>query len=74
MIRDMHTKDHLILVRKEQRLAREVHTLKQDRSPLLQLLPATYILSSRALHNLKGPGQEAYKMQTLEDSNPNPIL
>lgn len=71
----MHTKGHLILGRKEQRqLVREVHTLKQGLGPLLQLLPAMYILSSRALHSLKGPGQKAYKMRTLEDSSPNPIL
>lgn len=70
----MHTKGHLTLGRKEQWLVREVHVLnaKQGLSPLPQLLTATHILSNRALHNLKGPGQEACKMQTLQDPSPNP--
>lgn len=72
----MHTNGHLTLGRKEKWLVREVHTLnaKQGLSPLPRLLTATHILSNRALHNLKGPEQEAYKIQTPQDPNPKPIL
>lgn len=50
----------------------ESHTAKakQGLIPLPRMLPGRHMLSGRDLHNLRGPGQDASEMETLEEPQP----